>query len=57
MKVETDNLQAVKNYAAKHSFSTSYIYRLIREDKLKSVVIDGVHFIDVKKFPELPKSK
>ena len=57
MKVEIDNLQTVKNYAADLNFSTSYIYKLIRENKLEAVEIDGVQFINIKKNPELPKSK
>jgi hypothetical protein len=55
MKVEINNLHTVKNYAGKHNFSTSYIYKLIRENKLKSVEIDGVQFIDIKKNPEITK--
>jgi hypothetical protein len=57
MKVEINNLQTVKNYATAHDFTTSYIYKLIREGKLKSVEIDGVQFIDIKKNPEIRKSK
>jgi hypothetical protein len=57
MKVEINNLHTVKNYAGKHNFSTSYIYKLIRENKLKSVEIDGVQFIDIKKNPEITKGK
>lgn len=46
-------LKSVKNYAKKCDVSTSYIYKLIRENKIQAVEIDGVYFIDTKVFPSL----
>lgn len=37
--------------------TTSYIYKLIKEMKLSSTVIDGVQFIDTKKYPNLSAKK
>ncbi len=54
MKVETSNLQTVKNYSLANKVSTTYIYQLIKATKLVAVVIDGVQFIDTAKFPKIP---
>jgi hypothetical protein len=37
--------------------STTYIYRLIREKRMDKIVIDGVQFIDITKYPKLPLKK
>lgn len=55
MKIETENLITVKNYAYEHRVSTSYVYRLIREGVMTSIQIDGVHFIEYQKWPSIPK--
>lgn len=47
MKIETDNLQTVKNYAVERGWTPSYVYKLIREGKMSAIIIDGVHFIDL----------
>jgi|GEM_PF-2375006 len=47
-KVDILNLKSVKNYALKEGVTSSYIYKLIKEKKLKSIDIDGVKFIDPK---------
>lgn len=54
MKVETDKLMTIKNYAAKEGVTTSYIYKLIKEGKMSSFSIDGIQFIELDKFPVLP---
>jgi hypothetical protein len=54
MKIETKNLITIKNYAINNGVTPSYIYKLIREGKMNSFVIDGVHFIEVTKFPRIP---
>lgn len=43
---ETSTLKKIKNFAKSKGCSTAYIYKLIANGKLKSVSIDGVHFID-----------
>jgi predicted ATP-dependent serine protease len=57
MKVDTDTLQTVKNYSLANEVTTSYIYKLIREQKLTVIIIDGVQFIDIKNYPVLPTKK
>lgn len=49
MKVETDNLKTVGNYAKKVKRNRSRIYQLINESKLETVKIDGVNFIKTEK--------
>ena len=52
-KVDILNLKNIKNYALKEGVTTSYIYKLIRENKLSAVDIDGVKFIDIQKYPSI----
>lgn len=49
--VDIHNLKTVQNFSREFGYSTSYIYRLIKAEVLKSVSIDGVIFIDVSKLP------
>ena len=44
----------IKNYALQHNVTTSYIYKLIKENKMFSFPIDGVQFIQVDRFPSIP---
>ncbi|MBX7052659.1 MAG: hypothetical protein K1X54_11535 [Flavobacteriales bacterium] len=53
MKVEIDNLITIKTFADKHKVTTSYIYKMIKENKIAPVVIDEMKFIDVSKYPNL----
>ena len=57
VKVETEKLLTVKNYALKWKVSPSYLYRLIREKRMSAVIIDGIQFIDLGKFPSFPKEE
>lgn len=43
----TDNLITVRNYAKLKGITTQYVYQLIRDEKIISVEIDGVKFIEV----------
>ena len=52
-----DNLKTIKNYAKKEDVTASYIYKLIKEDKLEPVIIDGVQFIDTERFPSIHQTK
>jgi hypothetical protein len=54
VKVDVTNLQTIKNYAVKNGITPSYIYKLIKEEKMKVVMIDGVQFVDTKQYPKLP---
>jgi len=49
MKVETESLKTVGNYAKKIKRNRSRIYQMIHEGKLEIVKIDEVHFIKVEK--------
>jgi hypothetical protein len=48
-------LLTIKNFALKSKVTPSYIYKLIKEDRMQPVIIDGVQFIDVVKYPTIPK--
>jgi hypothetical protein len=47
MKVETESLKTVGNYAERINRNRSRIYQLINEGRLKTVKIDGVTFVQV----------
>lgn len=53
MKIETNNLKTVKNYALMQKVTTGYIYKLMRENKIEAVEIDEVKFVDVTKYPTI----
>lgn len=57
MQVETTHLLTIKNYATMQTVTASYIYKMVKEDKMKAIVIDGVQFIDTKSFPTIPTKK
>lgn len=57
MKVNSEQLKTIKNYAMQEKVTTSYIYKLVKEQKMQVVNIDGVQFVDVKQFPTLPNRK
>ncbi len=50
---ELENLKTASTYARMKGVSTSYIYKLIRDNKLKSIVIDEVIFINIKLYPPI----
>ena len=47
-------LKTVKNYAQGFGLTASYIYKLEKENRMSLVIIDGVKFVDVKKYPSIP---
>ena len=53
--MQFDFLKTIKNYALGNNVTPAYIYKLVKEHKLDAVIIDGVQFIDTKKFPSLKK--
>lgn len=57
VKVETNNLMTIKNFAMKEKVTASYIYKLIKEEKMQSMEIDGVQFIDTAKYPSIPAKR
>lgn len=48
-----ETLKTVKNYAKMQGYTTAYIYKLIKESKMIAIVIDGVYFIDLSKYPTI----
>jgi hypothetical protein len=56
-KVDIDSLLTIKSYSDKLKVTTSYIYKLIKENKMQPVVIDGMQFIDFAKYPKIPTGK
>lgn len=54
MKVETSTLFTIKNYAMKNGVTPAYIYTLVKKERMKIVLIDGVQFIDIAVYPILP---
>jgi len=48
MKIETDNLLTVKNYAKKIGTNRSWVYQLINSNRVDLVEINGVKFIRIK---------
>jgi hypothetical protein len=56
-KVDITTLKSIANYANMCDVTTSYIYKLIRDNKLIPVDIDGVKFIDIVKYPTLKPKK
>ncbi len=54
MKIDVSGLMTIKNYALRESVTTSYIYKLIKAGTMTPLIIDGVQFIEVNKFPTIP---
>lgn len=57
MNIDTENLLNIKNYATKENVTPSYIYKLVKEGKMKTITIDGVQFINIKQYPVIPTKK
>lgn len=49
MKKELNNLRTIKNFANSKGWTTSYIYKMIKENRIEPIIIDGVKFIDITK--------
>jgi len=49
--MQEHNLKTVQNFAREYGYSTTYIYRLLKNGTLKAAVIDGVTFVDISKLP------
>ena len=54
MKAEINKLMTIKNYASKEGVTASYIYKLIKENKMDCFSIGGIQFIQIDKYPTLP---
>ena len=51
--MSNDNLLTIFNYAKLHDVTTSYIYKLIRNERMKPTVVDGVKFINKITYPSV----
>jgi hypothetical protein len=47
------HLKTVKNFASDNKVSRAYVYKIINQGKLQTVIIDGVIFIDIIKYPTI----
>ena len=54
MKVEINKLMTIKNYAMREGITPSYIYKLEKEGKMNCLLIDGIKFVELDKYPSLP---
>lgn len=54
MKIESEILKTVKNFATREGVTPSYIYKLVKEGKMDLVLIDGIRFVDIKKYTTIP---
>jgi len=52
--VDITTLLTLKNYAVSHGVTPGYIYKLEREGKMETLMIDGVKFIQTDKYPSIP---
>ena len=48
-------LKTIKNFALSENVTPSYIYKLVKENKMATIEIDGVKFINTQKFPSIPR--
>jgi hypothetical protein len=51
---QINKLRTVKNFALSHGVTAAYIYKMMGEKKMNPVIIDGVKFIDISVYPNLP---
>jgi len=47
-------LKTIKNYAVGEGVTPSYIYKLVKEGKMRLIMIDGMKFVDVSVYPTIP---
>lgn len=52
--IDINRLQTIKNYAVSQGVTQGYIYKLEREKKMETLLIDGVKFIQVNIYPTIP---
>ena len=52
--VDITTLLTLKNYAVTHGVTPGYIYKLEKDGRMETLIIDGVKFIQTDKFPSIP---
>ena len=45
MRIDSNKLKTVTNFAEEKGFTRQHVYRLIKSEELNSIDIDGVRFI------------
>ena len=51
---DTKTLITIKNFALKHGVTPAYIYKLMKEGRMRIVIIDGVRFVDTSVYKSIP---
>ena len=54
MQKEFKWLKTIKNFALSEGVTPSYIYKLVKENRMELVTIDGVKFVDTAKYSTIP---
>ena len=54
MGINLKTLKTVKNFAVGEGVTPSYIYKLVKENKMELVLIDGMKFVDTSKYTTIP---
>lgn len=57
MKVETNYLKTIKNYAVANKVTTTHIYNLVKSGEIEAVYIDGIQFIDTSVYPKVIRKR
>lgn len=52
--VEVKNLITIKNFALSNRVTPAYIYKLVKEGRMRLVIIDGVRFVDTTVYKSIP---
>jgi hypothetical protein len=54
MAVNLKVLKTIKNYAVGEGVTPSYIYKLVKEGRMRLIMVDGIKFVDVSTYPTIP---
>ena len=46
---EMKNYHTINNFAKMYGVTTSYVYKLIKQGRIRATKIDGINFIDITK--------
>ncbi|HUZ61508.1 MAG TPA: hypothetical protein VMU83_22215 [Hanamia sp.] len=54
MKIDITSLLTIKNFAKRMDVTPAYIYKLIKQGRMKAVEINDVQFININAYPDIP---
>lgn len=54
MRLNTNLLKTVKNFALSFGVTPAYIYKLVKQGKMTLVTVDGVKFVDTSVYKSIP---